>query len=242
MVMLTVVLTLLAAVLSAAFVTRSWSFSDLAVYRWGGGRVFDGLHLYQDRDPVSGLAFTYPPFAALVFHVLALGKLMTNIGFTIVSLAALARAAWLVALRMDGRIWLVALGLAAATLLTEPGEQNLGLGQISFILLWLVLEGTIGPRRHWGAVALGLAAAIKLTPALFVVWLLVVLLIWALWAMWPRSRRAVGAAAAPASSAAAPAGRSAVREHGADGVTDVVDLEQEAVVAEVRPDRDGSIA
>lgn len=72
--------------------------------------------------------------------------------------------------------------------------------------------------------------------------LLVVLLIWALWAMWPRSRRAVGAAAAPASSAAAPAGRSAVREHGADGVTDVVDLEQEAVVAEVRPDRDGSIA
>ena len=71
--------------------------------------------------------------------------------------------------------------------------------------------------------------------------LLVVLLVWALWAMWPRRRRAVRGVPSDSSGARTSAS-SAVREHGADGVADVVDLEQEPVVAEVRPDRDGPVA
>ena len=47
-------------------------FTDLLVYQYGGRAVLDGLPLYESGDPVTGLPFTYPPFAAVVMVPLAL--------------------------------------------------------------------------------------------------------------------------------------------------------------------------
>ncbi len=44
-------------------------FVDLHVYRMGGAAVLHGGRLYQLR--LGSLPFTYPPFAAVVFTVLA---------------------------------------------------------------------------------------------------------------------------------------------------------------------------
>ena len=47
-------------------------FTDLFVYQYGGRALLDGLPVYGSRDPVMGLPFTYPPFAAVVLVPLAL--------------------------------------------------------------------------------------------------------------------------------------------------------------------------
>src|SRR5688500_10147690 len=47
-------------------------FKDLFVYLYGGRAVLDGLPVYESADPVTGLHFTYPPFAAVVMVPLAL--------------------------------------------------------------------------------------------------------------------------------------------------------------------------
>jgi alpha-1,2-mannosyltransferase len=46
-------------------------FTDLFVYQYGGRALLDGLPVYESRDPVMGLPFTYPPFAAVVMVPLA---------------------------------------------------------------------------------------------------------------------------------------------------------------------------
>ena len=51
----------------AAAALAGWlrpDLTDLHVYRYGGRALLDGLSPYAADDPVSGLPFTYPPFAA----------------------------------------------------------------------------------------------------------------------------------------------------------------------------------
>src|SRR5688500_16951301 len=47
-------------------------FTDLFVYLYGGRAVLDDLPVYESGDPVTGLHFTYPPFAAVLMVPLAL--------------------------------------------------------------------------------------------------------------------------------------------------------------------------
>jgi alpha-1,2-mannosyltransferase len=62
----------LVLVLAAALVgALRGGFTDLFVYRYGGRAVLEGLPLFDARDPVTGLRFTYPPFAAVVMVPLA---------------------------------------------------------------------------------------------------------------------------------------------------------------------------
>ena len=62
---------------------------------------------------------------------------------------------------------------AAALQFSEPVWQNLTFGQINLVLVWLVLEDLGRPRaRWWSGLLVGVAAAIKLVPAVFGVVLL----------------------------------------------------------------------
>jgi alpha-1,2-mannosyltransferase len=162
------------ALLVVAFVyLRTHDLTDLRVYRLGGQAVLDGTSLYDVRDR-TGLAFTYPPFAALVFVPAALvpGDLAAQLG-TIVAAAALGRSAWIVARLAVGHRPSAALvvGVVAAALVIEPVGSTFGLGQINLLVMWLVLEDVAGavPAR-WRGVLTGLATGLKLTPALFVVY------------------------------------------------------------------------
>ncbi len=56
----------------------------------------------------------------------------------------------------------------------DPVRTTLYLGQINLVLLALVVGDLLGrPESRWRGVGVGLAAAVKLTPLLFVVYLLV---------------------------------------------------------------------
>ena len=150
--------------------------TDLIVYLYGGRAVLDGLPVYASRDPVTGLHFTYPPFAALVMVPPSLvpawlaGALWT--GASVGALAAVV----VVVRRSLGRPtpgWLVAL-LTVGALALEPVWQNLTFGQVNLFLMLAVLVDLLRPERRWSGVLVGLAAGVKLTPLVFVVLLVLV--------------------------------------------------------------------
>jgi alpha-1,2-mannosyltransferase len=155
---------------------------DLAVYRNGGlivrhvAPAYDGRRaspLY-DWTGQNGVQFTYPPFAAAVFAVASvLSWTAMRWAMTLVSLAALGLSLWLVFGALGyadrPRVRLGAtFGVSALALLTEPVQQTLGLGQVNLLLMLL------GQTRWWHGIGIGLAAGVKLTPLIFIPYLLLV--------------------------------------------------------------------
>ena len=146
-------------------------FTDLFVYQYGGRAVLDGLSVAGSSDPVTGLPFTYPPFAAVVMVPLALlPAWLAAALWTGASVGALS-AVVVVVRRALGRPvpgWLVAL-VTAGALVLEPVWQNLAFGQVNLLLMLAVLVDLLGPERRWSGVLVGIAAGVKLTPLVFVV-------------------------------------------------------------------------
>ena len=166
------VLVVLAAVSGAV----AEGLTDLHVYRHAGQVVLDGESLARTRDPVTGLPFTYPPFAGLVLVPLAWAPFWVAAAlWTAASVTALAAVVAL-ALRSLGRPapgWLVAL-LTIGAVGLEPVWQNLSFGQVNLLLMLAVLVDLLRPERRWAGVLLGIAAGVKLTPLVFVVLLVLV--------------------------------------------------------------------
>ncbi len=148
---------------------------DLAVYVQGAGHLTDG-RLYDFLSGESRLPFTYPPFSALVFAPLHwLPWAVTRAAWHAGSIAALTAMLYLT-LRLLGRAGpgamrpirslggtLVA-GTAAAMWL-EPVRTNLNYGQINLFLAVLVLGAAVVARDALAGAFVGLAAGIKLVPA-----------------------------------------------------------------------------
>lgn len=148
---------------------------DLAVYRAEGTAMRDGLPLYGDIHAPFHLHGTYPPFAALVFVALTVVPLAVCYALVGVANLLLIVAAVALTRRMLGTHRLPAEFvplLAAALIWVEPVYLTLHFGQINLLLLVLVLWDVAQPatsRRR--GIGIGLAAAIKVTPALFIVYL-----------------------------------------------------------------------
>lgn len=142
---------------------------DLAVFRDAGAAFIHRMPLYSaDFPTTTGFRFIYPPFAAVVFVPLAwVPVAVTQVLWV---LANLVLVWWILriclhrlALGKPGRVALLALGPA---LLLEPVRTTFGFGQINLVLMALVVADCLRavPRRLQG-LCLGLAAAVKLTPA-----------------------------------------------------------------------------
>src|SRR5215469_3224343 len=163
---------------------------DLVVYRNGGlivrhvAPAYDGHRaspLY-DWTGQHGVQFTYPPFAAVVFAVASvLSWTVLRWAMTVASLAALGLSLWLVfgALGYAGRREVrlgATFGVSALALLTEPVQQTLALGQVNLLLMLLVIVDLLtaldGRTRWWHGIGIGLAAGVKLTPLIFIPYLL----------------------------------------------------------------------
>jgi alpha-1,2-mannosyltransferase len=165
---------------------RHLRYFDLRVYRGAAWRVLHDRPLYA-RSIVRHLGFTYPPFAALLLIPFSLMKLhdaehvilIVSITALLVSLrcavalAARGRRRLLRAVGRPGTAWAVAAFAAGAALWLEPVTTALGYGQIDLVVLALVISDVALPddSRLKGA-GIGLAAAIKLTPLLFLPYLL----------------------------------------------------------------------
>jgi alpha-1,2-mannosyltransferase len=142
-----------------------WRLYDFRVYEAGGRAVIDGADIYSVS--AGGLRFTYPPFAAVLFSALA--WLPDAAAVAALSCASLLGLAAVVVVGHRWVAWhsLAVIGLGALAL--EPVVRTLVLGQINLILMALVvLDLYAVPRRYRGWL-IGLAAGIKLTPAVFVV-------------------------------------------------------------------------
>ncbi|MGR7025046.1 glycosyltransferase 87 family protein [Geodermatophilus sp. URMC 62] len=193
---------LLLAVLAAAVClvvpNDPWhDFFDLRVYRGAVAWWLDGRPLYDFTYGRSPYGFTYPPFAALLVAPMAAlpvwAVATAHTLLNVVVLAGLTR--WLVVPVARRHGWpLPSTWVAAVPVLfvLEPVRETMGFGQVNLFLAALVLADVTALRRgsRWAGVGTGLAAAVKLTPALFVVYLLLT-----------GRRRAAGVATATAAGA-----------------------------------------
>jgi len=160
---------------------------DLGVYRNGGLIVrhvsppYQGNLVYPLYDwPVNNqaLKFTYTPFAALFFAVVSYVPWTVLPRLTqVANLIFLFIAAWCTMGALGYRDRRVRLGGAllgfAVGLLTEPVYRTLYLGQINLLLMAAIIWDLRQPDdRRWKGIATGLAAAIKLTPLVFIPYLI----------------------------------------------------------------------
>jgi alpha-1,2-mannosyltransferase len=166
--------------LFASHLGHGWGFIDLTIYREGGEAVLRGAHLYDLRFP-GALAFTYPPVSALLFTALT-GVSMGVLEPLVTALSLLLLPLMLVfALRLTplegslsrDRAIRLALLVSAVAVWLEPVWTTLRYGQVDLLigaLIFYDLSRADGSR--FKGVGLGLAVALKLTPAIFVVYLL----------------------------------------------------------------------
>lgn len=148
--------------------TLKWPI-DLEVYIGGGRFILDGQPLYDHGVATSGidLPFTYPPFAAILFATFSWLPLpVIIIGYQLVTLFfAYLIGRWL---------GLPAFLMPVLMLCTQPGFSTLSFGQINIFLLTLIVADALDKRPSWlprGSL-IGIAAAIKVTPAIFVLYFL----------------------------------------------------------------------
>ncbi|CAH0164992.1 Polyprenol-phosphate-mannose-dependent alpha-(1-2)-phosphatidylinositol mannoside mannosyltransferase [Arthrobacter sp. Bi83] len=201
-------LTLLAVLAAAIFISSrldAWGEKglDFSVY-WHGGKVLNeaGLApsgLYRLTLEWAGgpqLPFTYPPFAALLFSLLA--RLPQETALLLFNAAGVAVAAWVAARGV--RYWnaksdwrstfasatlpsllnrLGAVVLLLAVLNLGPWRETLAFGQINILLMGMMAADLLARNPRWSrglpgsGFLVGVAAGIKLTPLVFGLYFLV---------------------------------------------------------------------
>lgn len=155
---------------------------DVLVYRFGGTRVLDGLDLYSTGmwGRADELLFTYTPFAALCFVPLALlSRFWVEVLSLVLSAGVLTYAVvrtlkWLGVSATHG-LWSLAALLVGVMIWLEPVRQSVQLGQINLVILAVIIADVLSPpQRRWAGIGLGVVAGIKLTPAIFIIYLLLI--------------------------------------------------------------------
>jgi hypothetical protein len=179
---------------------RPYNFFDMKIYHGAVVWWASGHELYEFIAPTTTLGFTYPPFAALAMLPMARLPIEAagwinaagSIAALAVVLAALLRP---IVDRLGWPLWFtVAIATPMATAI-EPVRETLGYGQVNLLLFALIMADLVGLRWRsrrgthgrdtdgpflrllysgsWAGVGIGLATAVKLTPALFIAYLLI---------------------------------------------------------------------
>lgn len=150
---------------------------DLQVYRQAASNMLHGGATYTATF-ADHLYFTYPPFALLFFSPLARLPMhaavwvwdLCNVLSLAVALSVLVRRC--VSVSRPRAAIVGALVAGASCLAFEPLRNSLLDGQVNLILIGaIVVDVFVVPPRARG-VLIGLASAVKLTPLVFVVYLL----------------------------------------------------------------------
>jgi alpha-1,2-mannosyltransferase len=151
--------------------------TDVDVYRLGADTFLHGHSIYTQL-PVSSvggpLPYTYPPFSAIVFIPLAI--IPPHIGYPLLTGATcLALIPLVLAYRkgspelrgMLSKSWMVLAG-CCVLVVAHPVANTIYWGQINVLLMMMVAVDVLWPNPRWPRGALiGIAAAVKLTPAGF---------------------------------------------------------------------------
>ncbi|MDX8141201.1 glycosyltransferase 87 family protein [Lentzea sp. BCCO 10_0061] len=156
-------------------------FLDLQVYRTGGVAWLQGQALYVGfPGSLDGprLPFTYPPIAAVLFSGLTfLPVWAANSLVVVVNFLCLSVVSVLVTARLTQRsnvVWTVGPAVAILAVALEPVISTLLFGQINLLLMALVVVDCLAVRDpRFRGLLVGVAAAIKLTPLIFLLYFLV---------------------------------------------------------------------
>lgn len=158
-------------VLGIVIFSLAYDSLDFRIYWLGGHAVTDGTRLYDEQ--LAAHWYTNTPFMAALFTPLsALPLTLARLLWQLTSLAAFVWAC-MTTLKLSGHHASPKV-VVAAGLLLAPVWHTFFQGQVNLFLLALVLADMhrVAQRRPAG-IGIGIATAIKLTPAIFVVLLLV---------------------------------------------------------------------
>lgn len=153
------------------------NFVDLHVYLGGAAALeYPGTlysYVYAEQTPDFPLPFTYPPFAALVFYPLHLLPFGLVAFLWQVAIIAALYGAIRISQRLlgphgdpgsTGRRY--AMVWTAVVIWIEPLRSTFDYGQINVLLMLLVLWAVCTTRWWLSGLLVGLAAGMKLTPAI----------------------------------------------------------------------------
>ncbi len=164
---------------------------DIDIYQMGARAWLDGRPLYRGdvlfHTPIGlNLPFTYPPLAAIMFCPFAwLHMPAASVAITALTLVLLIVSTVIVLTRLDvwntstllpgpawlRRWWLAIVIAVPATIWLEPITSNFAFGQINVVLMTLVIADCMPRRTPWPrGLLLGLGIALKLTPAVFLLY------------------------------------------------------------------------
>ena len=150
---------------------------DLGIYRAAAEAFHAGRPVY-DLTFALGLPYTYPPVTLVLLAPLtwieATGALhVMMVLSTVAVFLTVCCATGLTGYRgAPGRIGLAG-AVTGLALWLEPVSSNLGLGQVNaFLMLLVVADLGLSDRNPLKGVGVGVAAACKLVPGIFVVYLL----------------------------------------------------------------------
>ncbi|PWU56747.1 hypothetical protein DLE60_25775 [Micromonospora globispora] len=179
---------------------RPYNFFDMKIYHGAVVWWASGNQLYDFISPDTTLGFTYPPFAGLV--MLPMSWLPIEVAGWFNALASIVALAVVLAALLrpivDRLGWSLRFTVAIAVPMAvalEPSRETLGYGQVNLLLFALVMADMVGLRwrakrgtHHdsadsalerfcysgvWAGAGIGLATAVKLTPALFIAYLMI---------------------------------------------------------------------
>jgi alpha-1,2-mannosyltransferase len=166
---------------------------DIDIYQMGGQAWLDGRPLYRGdvlfHTPIGlDLPFTYPPLAAIVFCPFSwLHMPAASVAITVLTLVLLIVSTVMVLTALDvwstsrvvpgpawlRRLWLSVIIAAPAAIWLEPITSNFAFGQVNVVLMTVVIADCVPRRTPWPrGLLLGLGMALKLTPAVFLLYFL----------------------------------------------------------------------
>jgi alpha-1,2-mannosyltransferase len=156
--------------------TYHYAGSDLNMYRSSALALRNGEQLYARF--FDGLPFTSPPITAIFMRPTTYVTLEhANEAMLVIAVVATV-VAMMFASRMLGHVGLagrlgVASAVAAVAFWTEPFQTTFLDGQLNVLLLLLILgDMAQSDKSRFKGIGIGVAAALKLIPALFVVYLI----------------------------------------------------------------------
>jgi alpha-1,2-mannosyltransferase len=146
---------------------------DLRVYRDSVSFWRSGGNPYLATFTQSRLPFTYPPFALLALWPFAWASFPVTQWLLWVASIAAATGSVVLVLRDRGvavtkRLWCEALAWSCVSVIVlEPARSGMDYGQIECILMFIVVADLLLVPSRYRGVLTGFAAAVKLTPLVF---------------------------------------------------------------------------
>lgn len=148
--------------------------ADLEVYRDAVRSQIDYGGLYEYKR-VNGDTFNYPPIAGLfLIPVALLPWLISAVIWQVSTVLVVAAVTCKISAQRFHKVGSMKLSIALCALLfTAPVQSNLRFGQVSIFVVAAVLVDLLRRPTRTSGMLIGIAAAVKLTPLLFIPFLFV---------------------------------------------------------------------